>query len=260
MFFLLGDSHTRSYKVPNYIATRIFLAQGRKNNFHNAFNFLLTTLRYLRAVWKLKPAKLEFAFIIGEPDLRKILYGEWNIGRTDEDILSSTQSLHADSIKLNQLCRKVKLFLIVTRFFKCQPSLIIGCGTPNPEMIDASLLFNHKLAKVCKDIGCLFFDPQSHAVSKAQKLLGKFLGYSVFNPSQRDHTHLSEEISMILNSFLQEVYMKRSEHAKDGWRSSTNFDSQFIEVKDFDTYKMKDIWFIALLKKCKHFFRELCYK
>ena len=257
MFFLLGDSHTRSYKEPDYIATRIFLAQGRKNNFHTLGNFLMTTARYVRAAYKLKPADLSYAFVIGEPDIRKILYGRWDIGRLEEDVLASTVRLNVDNRKLDKLCAKVRCFLFITKLLKCKPSLVIGCGTPNPEMIDASIVFNQKLALTCKRAQCLFFDPQQHAVSKANKLLKSFLGYSAFNPSQKDHTHLSESIGACLSKFLQDAHMQRCLTGSNAWRSSIDFEAHFDEVKNFNTYKMKDFWAIAVLKKIKrHLFKK----
>ena len=62
-FALLGDSHTRSYKESNYLATRIFLAQGRKNNFKNNLHLVMTTYRYIRVEFKLRKSGLNSTLI-----------------------------------------------------------------------------------------------------------------------------------------------------------------------------------------------------
>lgn len=250
MFILLGDSHTRSYKIPTFIATRIFLAQGRKSNFFNSVNFTTTTFRYVRAAFKLKQSQFDYAFIIGEPDVRRLVYDRWDIGRSEEDILSSKRQLDVGEIRIDRLCAKVKLFLFITRCLNCKPTLIIGSGTPNPEMISASTTFNQKLAITCEKSNCLFFDPQSHAMSNDGKLLKPFLGYSVFNPSQKDHTHLSEAIGECLERFLYDSYQSKVVLSTN-WSERVNFSRHFVEVKNFDTYKMKDLWFIPLLRRAK---------
>lgn len=229
--------------------TRIFLAQGRKNNFFNSLNFITTTFRYIKATSKLKQSQLDYAFIIGEPDVRRLVYGRWDIGRPEDDVLSSATQLDVDEKKVDRLCTKVKLFLFITRCLNCRPSLIIGSGTPNPEMMPASATFNKKLAKICQQSNCLFFDPQSHSMADDGKLLRPFLGYSVFNPSQKDQTHLSEAIGECLERFLESSYQNNNRVCNDNWREGVNFSRHFIEVKNFDTYKMKDLWFITFIKK-----------
>jgi len=254
LLVLLGDSHTRSYKISDSVTTRIFLAQGRKNNFANYFNFVVTTYRYLRAASKLKKSGLVLAFIIGEPDVRRLAYGVWDIGRDEEDIFKSNQHFMVDDDALNKLVKRVGFFISITRFFKYSPSVIIGSGTPNPEIILASSLLNEKLNKLCRESGCLFFDPQKSSISNKGKLHKKFIGYSVFNPNQKDHTHLSTKIAECFDQFMAESFYEKISIKAD-WKKRSGFEKYFVEVNNFDTYRLIEFWPIRTAKLIRHYIK-----
>ena len=255
MLALLGDSHTRSYKVSSYVAVRIFLAQGQKNNFKSTLNFTLTTIRYLSAAKKLKKGGLRLGFIIGEPDVRWVTYGNWFIAK-GENVLVSEPRLHFDRQALDRLAGRFKLFMVITGFLKHSPSVVIGCGTPNPEMVPAGQYFNDKLSQVCEDVGCLFFDPQKFSVSDNGAVKKKFIGYSVFDSAQKDHTHLSTEISHYFGHFLSEHYCVGTGLPVD-WREKSDFSNSFIEVHNFETYKPVDSGISRFFKKLNRAFRAL---
>ncbi|NOQ81330.1 MAG: hypothetical protein GQ548_02230 [Methylophaga sp.] len=259
MLALLGDSHTRSYKVSQVVATRIFLAQGRKNNFNNVPNFFLTTFRYLKAARKLKKSGLDLVFIIGEPDVRRLAYGKWDIARDEEEVLASEQQLIIDDKTLNKLVIRVKYFLIITRYFKYAPSLVIGSGTPNPEIALASSFFNERLSRVCKKFGCLFFNPQEYTLSKEGRVKKKFIGYSVFNPIQKDHTHLSTEISEYFDLFVSE-YLQFKKTDNDDWKEKSDFTKYFVEVQNFDTYTLNEFWLKRWVKLIRGYVQSIKLK
>ncbi|WEJ63138.1 hypothetical protein [Thiomicrorhabdus lithotrophica] len=246
MLALLGDSHTRSYKVSDVVATRIFLAPGRRNNFKNNLNLFTTTLRYLRAASKLKSGGLDLAFIIGEPDIRWLAYGRMDIGK-NEAVFESEKQLSVDEKALNKLVLRFKLFLIITQFFKYQPSVIIGSGTPNPEIVLASSFLNEKLSNVCKDFGCLFFDPQKFSVLNQERVSEKFIGYSVFNSTQKDWTHLSTAISSPFEEFVRRNHYQQKS-VSFGWKKNANFEKYFVEIQNFNTYTPKELWPKKLVK------------
>ena len=239
MFALLGDSHTRSYKDSELVVTRIFLAPGRRNNFKNNMSLFATTLRYLMTATKVKSWGLDLAFIIGEPDVRWLAYGKMDIGK-DEEVLVSKKQLSVDEKALNKLVLRFKIFLVITRFFKYQPLVIIGSGTPNPEIVLASSILNEKFNQVCQDFGCLFFDPQISSALNKEHVNKKFIGYSVFNSNQKDWTHLSTAISYPFDEFIRRSdYEQKSVDLE--WKENFNFKKHFIEIHDFDTYKPKEI-------------------
>jgi len=252
---LLGDSHTRSYNLSDYISTRIFLSQGQKNNFKNLLNFAFTTVRYLSAAKRLKRGGLELGFVIGEPDVRWITYGRWDVGAS-ENILESNQKLDFDPQAVNKVVTRIRYFLAVTRVFRRDPLVIIGCGTPNPKMLPAGSYFNEQLNQVCQDAGCLFFDPQKYTYSDDGGIDKKFIGFSVFDPEKTDHTHLSVEISEYFDQFLCDQ-MKDVSACRLDWKERSKFSRYFVKVRDFDTYRPVESWFAKLIKLIRRLFIAL---
>lgn len=245
---LLGDSHTRSYISEKYIAVRVFLAQGRLNNLHDFVRFFNTFVRYVAASSRLKKSGLDLGFVIGEPDIRKLAYGNWIIDSPDDRVFNSKRCLKPEQKDLNFYCFKVRAFLILTKVFGCKPVLVVGAGTPNPEMSSAVLEFNSKLEKVCKEENCLFFSPQASIVDDVGSIRSEYIGYSVFDKSQKDFTHLSVDISVDLEMYLESVY-ENNHLACDGWKEKINFQDKFYEVNNFDTFKVKPGCVVILFGK-----------
>jgi hypothetical protein len=248
---LLGDSHTRSYVSKKYIAVRIFLAQGRKNNFHSIFSLFKTFFRYVLAASKLRKSGLDIGFIIGEPDVRILVYGRWIIDLPDDRVFRSTRSLSIEKSKLDSYCTKVRFFLFLSKIFSCKPSLMIGAGTPNPEMSEAVLALNSKLKRICADESCLFFSPQDFIVDDGGCIRNEYIGYSIFNKDQKDFTHLSHNISSDFEVFMDKVYEPNS-LVLDEWKNEIKFHKKFIEVNDFDTFTVKPSFisgFYSMVKK-----------
>ena len=260
LFVLLGDSHTRSYKLSNYLATRVFLAQGRKNNFKNNLHFIQTTFRYIRVARKFRSSGLKLAFVVGEPDVRWLAYGKWDIGRNEEDVLNSSVELDIDNLQLKFLINRIKIFLSITKMMKLNPNVVIGSGSPNPEMFLASLKFNKKLSELCQQYcDCLFFDPQLESNSGANRVKDKYIGYSVFKPEQRDTTHLSTDISKKFDKFIFE-HVDVDVCDNKQWKKKSNFDEFFIEINSFDTYKLKDSLAFKMIRQVVRFLKRKSLK
>lgn len=249
MIALLGDSHTRSYRVSDYVSVRVFLAKGRENNFTGLSNFALTTARYIRTGRRLKKAGLALGFVIGEPDVRWVVYGKWIIGDADE-ILDSDESLRFDARAIAEIAARLRHFLMLTRLFGCRPAVIIGCGTPNPQMVQACLHCNEQFRLVCADSGCLFFDPQRNASGSESGIDQNFVGYSVFDVDKRDHTHLSAEISQAFEDFVAE-HSERFEPAPVDWRERASFARRFVEIRDFNTYRPVEPAYVKFVDKIR---------
>lgn len=236
MLALLGDSHVRSYILPELIVTRIFLGPGKENNFKNYFNFLDTLIRYLRATKRLKKDGLDFSFVIGEPDLRWLCYGAMNIEKS-ESVFLSTERLHPDDERIDKFLFKVRLFLKIVASFKSSPLVIIGSGTPNPEMIEASLNLNCRLSELCEELGYAFFDPQRDILSPHGFVREEFVACSFFNPNQKDWIHLSSSISQPFEKFIYDNKLNNNLGA--GWKEELEFNKFFFEIKSFGTYRQK---------------------
>ncbi len=252
MIVLFGDSHTRSYKIADSVALRIFLAQGRKNNFSNFYYSTLTLCRYLNSARLFKSSGLRLAFIIGEPDVRFMCYEKWNIDKSPEKILFSKLSLEMRPEKLEAVLKRFSLFLKITAIFKLKPDIVLGAGSPNPEIFAECLRFNNQLKSICDSSKVKFFSPQSHVI-KENKVEKKFIGYSVFKPEIQDHTHLSTEISYCLDKFLFDecVLHKIKLSEIERWKKYIRFHKKFDEINDFKTYKRRDFMLIYYVKRIK---------
>lgn len=234
MLALLGDSHTRSYRLSRTIAVRVFLGKGKVNNFTNCRCFVLTIIRYLRSGRKLKKMGFELAFVIGEPDIRWLAYRGWE-NYLGEDVLDSVEQRSVRDCQLKKIAFRLKIFLIVSRFFGQRPSLIIGIGTPNPEILSASVRLNERFSSICRDLNCLFFDPLKFALSDTKRVNQEFVGYSVFDSCSKDWTHLSVKISKYVDQFLGNQ-TKRVTIAELDSATRLQFLKEFVQIRDFDTF------------------------
>ena len=241
MLALLGDSHTRSYRLSRAIAVRIFLGKGKVNNFTSYGCFFSTILRYLISARKLKKMGFELAFVIGEPDIRWLAYRGWdnNLG---EDVLSSGEQRTVKDFYLKKISFRLKIFLLISRFFGLCPNLIIGIGTPNPEILSASIRLNERFSGICYDSNCLFFDPLKFVLSDTKQVKEEFVGYSVFDSCSKDWTHLSVKISEHLDQFLGD---RCGEGVITELDSGTRLEflKEFVQIRDFDTFSpVESVW------------------
>ena len=83
----------------------------------------------------------------------------------------------------------------------------------------------------------------------------EFVGYSVFNPDQRDHTHLSTVISENFDVFLAD-YIDTGSHKDNHWKVTSKFDQLFVEINNFDTYKLKDGFIFKMLRAGVRFLKK----
>lgn len=233
MLVLIGDSHTRSYVKASHIKACIFLGPGKKNNFSSIYRFFLTTVKYLRVARQVRNLGAEVGFVIGEPDIRLEAYGSWHVPGGLNTVHWSCRRLLRPTWYRKQLSR-LALFLFITSSFNCKPKLLIGSGTPNAEISDASLSLNRQFSALCSYKEVLFFDPQKSASGGATLVKNEYVGVSYFGDSQ-DHIHLSEKISEDLDFFLVEML--------GGWKVKTiarcwqaRFNRQFTVVDKFGVY------------------------
>lgn len=255
----MGDSHTRSYKSAESVATRIFLSQGRKNNFSSLTKSIFTAYRYLKVAHIFKSSGLRLAFVIGEPDIRFLCYGKWDVGKSPENIFSSNLIHRLPHDALTRVLRRINFFLKVSGLFNLKPDVIVGAGTPNPEMTDECIRFNQALKLVCDKRQIKFFSPQIYA-TKDHQINEQFIGYSVFKPEVKDHTHLSTAISKPFDQFIIEnvcTVRKTDFLSFENWKKDNGFDSYFIEINNFETFKCRDVFLVKSAKKIKRFFKSL---
>lgn len=116
-FILLGDSHTRSYTSSSKFRKIIFLSQGKKINFASNKAFISYLTMYTAAALNYASADSPLALIIGEPDVRLISYGSYNINKKPSLLaISSATPLPINKTKLiliNKSLNRIKNLCIL---------------------------------------------------------------------------------------------------------------------------------------------------
>jgi hypothetical protein len=259
MIALLGDSHTRSYKLANCVSTRIFLAPGKINNFKNNINTFFTILRYLRAAKVLKSLGCKLAFSVGESDVRWLSYGSWHIDGEPAIKMTSSRKIIVRKDSLRPLVLRLKYFLRITDLLGLKPFVVIGAGSPNPEISTTAEILNREFERVCLLNKVKFFNPQAIINNDEGVIDSSYIGYSVFNETQIDLTHLSVKISLDFDEFIQ-LNFGNQYFSNLGLSKNNIFSVKFEEIQNFNTFKQIDSKFSKLIKywvyKCRILFRH----
>jgi len=192
--FLLGDSHTRSYVLSDYVQP-VFIGSGRQNNLSSKFLLAQYVLklclvnRYLRS-----DKTMTLGIVIGEPDVRIACFGDYWVRDNVQSEEKTAKHIRCVSANLRSL-------LIISKKLRIRIRYIVGAGTPNEEIYSVVRKMNLQFSEVADRFQVPFFDPQSSFDMADDK--HKYLGKSVFNPAEDDLIHFSKRISRDLDKFLQ---------------------------------------------------------
>jgi hypothetical protein len=199
MTILIGDSHTRSYRLSKYFNTRLFLNEGKTQNFCTDQNASIS-LHYVELINNIFSDKnFSYAYIVGEPDCRKIFYGTFYHDRNPNEVIKKNQiraELTDELLKqLDKCIHRFEKFIIS---LNKKPIVIIGPGSPNKEIFNLLFYYNSMLEKVCKSNNIWFFNPMKSSIENNLD----FIGTTYKDPTLIDCVHFSSEISYYFDKFV----------------------------------------------------------
>ena len=204
----MGDSHTRSYTKSSNFEKIVFLNQGKKLNFTSCKSFISFLIRYIATSLNYVPVDNPLVLIIGEPDVRLITYGTYDIRKSPNLLInSSTSSLPMDKNKLkltNNSIKRIKKFICISKFFNKKPSILIGASTPNFEMSIICSHFNSKLRALADSHDIPFFDPTLLYLNDEKDRV-RWISTAYNDPKKTDPIHFSSEAAIQFDSFVADT-------------------------------------------------------
>lgn len=223
--FLIGDSHTRSYGASKYLSPVFFLTSGKRINLSGFVPFVRLLFYCFAAAQSARKNKDTYAIVIGEPDCRRLKYGGWAIHEGPKTATSPRD--------LRRVGKRFKLLMMLLQVFAAHPALIIGIGTPNSRLKKDADDLNEAFKKVAEKKNILFFNPMLGLSGLEPSQSDRYIGFSVFNPSERDEVHLSGIVAKDLDAFLETTGLK-----KESRKNPSLYFKSARYISEFGVYKL----------------------
>tara|TARA_B100000886_G_C20424580_1_gene493276 strand:- start:3092 stop:3775 length:684 start_codon:yes stop_codon:yes gene_type:complete len=180
---IFGDSHTRSF-VNSYCQNIIFAGTGKELNFLNLKNvFKIFTL-----VFKLdkRVEKNTFILVFGEPDIRFLSYGKFEI--SEQDIPGEAKKIKKNVLKS---IKRYSLLISLLKIFKIK-FILSAVHSPNSDISEIVICWNEELNSICKFRDIMFFETDKYLNNG--EIDPNYVGNSIHDKNKKDHVHLSTKV------------------------------------------------------------------
>tara|TARA_B000000532_G_C18768515_1_gene362936 strand:- start:23 stop:706 length:684 start_codon:yes stop_codon:yes gene_type:complete len=191
---IFGDSHTRSF-VNTYCQNIIFAGTGKELNFLNLNNMF----KIFRLVFKLdkRLKKNTFILVFGEPDLRFLSYGKFEI--SEKDIPGEPKKIKKKVLKS---IKRYSLLISLLKIFKIE-FVLSAVHSPNSDISEIIIYWNEELNSICKFKDIMFFETDKYLNNG--EIDPNYIGYSIHDQNKKDHVHLSTKVGEdFYNNFKSE--------------------------------------------------------
>jgi hypothetical protein len=227
MFYVIGDSHTRSFAF-NSNFTPLFLGQGKEINFASEENFEKVKATAWNALSNISETDQVIVFI-GEPDTRFYLNAGWYPWDNEEKV---TIDNFKNNVQLS-ISRYRKFIQLLKQKFNQRLFIlnVIPSGRPLQNIIVDE--FNKELKKICNLESVVFIEINEHIYTDST--------HSSVKPEYvSDHVHLNNKIQLLAQNFLKEMGMSLN----DSFNNSVKWDNSavhkmFVYDEKFGCYKME---------------------